>query len=243
MAEILSTKADKSYVDTELTKYVTLATEQEITGLKHFTNGLSIGASKHRLYEQDGIVYFDGDLAVTGGITTYALGDRTPSTILDGLDIDENTLSKEGGKLSVIGGVGGASNWDELEGKPSWIGSTKPVYSWSEITDKPTTWSWNSITGKPTTLNGYGITDAYNKSESDNRFVNVSGDTMTGDLTIQRLTIGHSNEINSSDYVYLGYRDTINGVNVCFNNKPFTLYGMLEMMVMVVDWMLICWMD
>ena len=212
LAEILSNKADTSYVNTEFSKYVTLATEQDITAIKHFNSGLSVGDGKHRLYEQDGIVYFDGDLAVTGGITAFAKGDRTPSSILDGLIIDETTLSKEGGKLSVIGGVGGASNWDELEGKPSWIGDTKPVYSWSEITDKPTT------------LNGYGITDAYTKTESDNRFVNVSGDTMTGDLTIQRLTISHSNEINSSDYVYLGYRDTINGVNVCFNNKPFT-YG------------------
>ena len=212
LAEILSNKADISYVNSELTKYVTLATEQEITGSKHFINGLSVGASKHRLYEQDGIVYFDGDLAVTGGVTAFAKGNRTPSSILDGLIIDETTLSKDGGKLSVIGGVGGASNWDELEGKPSWIGDTKPSYVWSEIG------------GKPTTLGGYGITDAYTKTESDNRFVNVSGDTMTGDLTIQRLTISHSNEINSSDYVYLGYRDTINGVNVCFNNKPFT-YG------------------
>ena len=139
LAEILSNKADTSYVNSELSKYVTLATEQDITAIKHFNSGLSVGASKHRLYEQDGIVYFDGDLAVTGGVTAYAQGSRTPSTILDGLVIDETTLSKEGGKLSVIGGVGGASNWDELEGKPSWIGDTKPVYLWSEITDKPTT--------------------------------------------------------------------------------------------------------
>lgn len=99
-----------------------------------------------------------------------------------------------------------------------------PVDGYITIPDYPTELAWAKIIGKPTTLAGYGITDAYTKTESDNRFVNVSGDTMTGDLTIQRLTIGHSNEINSSDYVYLGYRDTINGVNVCFNNRPFT-YG------------------
>ena len=212
LAEILSTKADKSYVDTELTKYVTLATEQTIDGLKHFTNGLTVGVNKHKLYEQDGIIYLNGDLAVTGGITTYALGDRTPSTILDGLNIDENTLSKEGGKLSVIGGVGGASNWDELEGKPSWIGDTKPSYAWSEIGNKPTT------------LGGYGITDVYTKTDSDNRFVNVSGDTMTGDLNIQKIIIGKSNEINSTDTLFLAYRNTPQGVNICNNNAPLT-YG------------------
>ena len=170
LAEILSTKADKSYVDSELEKYVTLSTEQEITGLKHFINGLSVGSSKHRIYEQDGVVYLDGDLAVTGGVTAYALGDRTPSTILDGLIIDETTLSKEGGKLSVIGGVGGASNWDDLEGKPDWIGATKPTYNWSEIL------------AKPTTLAGFGITDAYNKSESDGRYLYNYSNGYSGDV-------------------------------------------------------------
>lgn len=249
LAEILSNKADTTYVNSELSKYVTLDTEQSINGQKTFVktiyqgsslanrraisfvdtsnnaifadikgrtifrgnllsfqlvngtdiakindNGLYVGnviesnssvksldlyINGVHLYKENDVLFLDGDLAVTGGVTAYAQGSRTPSTILDGLIIDETTLSKESGKLSVIGGVGGASNWDELEGKPnwigdtkpsyvwseigekpSWIGSTKPVYSWSEITNKPTTWSWNSITDKPTTLGGYGITDA-----------------------------------------------------------------------------------
>ena len=42
--------------------------------------------------------------------------------------------------------------------------------------------SWSAITGKPTTLSGYGITDAYTKTDSDSRYVNVSGDTMVGSL-------------------------------------------------------------
>ena len=41
-----------------------------------------------------------------------------------------------------------------------------------------------SLTDKPTTLAGYGITDAYTKTDSDSRYVNVYGDTMTGRLTI-----------------------------------------------------------
>lgn len=45
--------------------------------------------------------------------------------------------------------------------------------------------SWSNITsGKPTTLSGYGITDAYTKNASDSRYVNVSGDTMTGMLKV-----------------------------------------------------------
>ena len=60
--------------------------------------------------------------------------------------------------------------WDAITGKPVWIGSSKPTYTWSEINKKPTT------------ISGYGITDAYTKTESDGRYVNTTGDTMTGTL-------------------------------------------------------------
>ena len=60
--------------------------------------------------------------------------------------------------------------WDTITGKPVWIGSSKPTYTWSEINEKPTT------------ISGYGITDAYTKTESDRRYVNTTGDTMTGTL-------------------------------------------------------------
>ena len=40
------------------------------------------------------------------------------------------------------------------------------------------------ITNKPTTLSGYGITNAYTKGQSDSRYVDVTGDTMTGALTV-----------------------------------------------------------
>ena len=40
----------------------------------------------------------------------------------------------------------------------------------------------------PTTLSGFGITDAYTKTASDTRYVNVTGDTMTGGLNINQDT-------------------------------------------------------
>ena len=61
-------------------------------------------------------------------------------------------------------------DWGIITGKPSWIGSSKPTYAFSEIT------------GKPTTLAGYGITDAYTKTQADGRYVKKSGDAMTGVL-------------------------------------------------------------
>lgn len=42
--------------------------------------------------------------------------------------------------------------------------------------------AFSEVTSKPTTLAGYGITDAYTKTDADSRYVNISGDTMTGHL-------------------------------------------------------------
>lgn len=93
--------------------YAHLALEETFTGLKHFSVGVTVGAGKHKLYEKDGVVYFDGDLAVTGGITQYALGDTPVSTIMDGVATDNVTIKKENGKLVVIGG--GGSSFDSAE--------------------------------------------------------------------------------------------------------------------------------
>lgn len=67
-------------------------------------------------------------------------------------------------------------SWSEVTNKPSWIGSTAPVYSWDDIEDKPTIFttnlasisdlhsSWDALlkAQKPSTLAGYGITDGVN---------------------------------------------------------------------------------
>ena len=50
--------------------------------------------------------------------------------------------------------------------------------------------TWGDLTSHPTTLAGYGITDAYTKSQSDGRYVKKSGDTMTGTLEIRTAGIG-----------------------------------------------------
>lgn len=52
--------------------FVTINTEQKITALKHFTAGLSVGESKKKIYEKNGVVYIDADVAVTGAMTFYA---------------------------------------------------------------------------------------------------------------------------------------------------------------------------
>lgn len=189
-----------------LTDYVTKSGAQDITGIKSFINGLNIGdilVKKH----SDGVVELDGDLILTGSLTMYAQGSHTASRMVDALPIDNTTLSKEGGVLSVIGGVGGGSvdgiilngttySPDEatklitLPNYPTTLPASD-VYSWAKQPNKPS-YSFSELSSHPTTLGGYGITDAYtkheinttvySKSECDEFFVNKAGDTMTGKL-------------------------------------------------------------
>jgi hypothetical protein len=151
-------------------------------------------------------------LVTAYGVTMYAGADVQVPSIYEGLPIDGVTIQWVDGKLVATGGKGTANGivvngntytpnedgiitlpnyptsleWDNISGKPSWIGSTKPYYSWDEIGGKPsvfpTNWenvsdkpSWigatkptydfSEIQNKPTTIAGYGITDAYTKND------------------------------------------------------------------------------
>ena len=157
-----------------LADYVTKSGAQDITGIKSFINGLNIGdilVKKH----SDGVVELDGDLILTGSLTMFAQGSHTASTILDALPIDETTLSKEDGVLSVIGGVGGDSvdgiilngttyspneetKLITLPNYPTTLPASD-VYSWAKQPNKPS-YSFSELSSHPTTLGGYGITDA-----------------------------------------------------------------------------------
>lgn len=174
-----------------LADYVTKSGAQDITGIKSFINGLNIGdilVKKH----SDGVVELDGDLILTGSLTMFAQGNHTASTILDALPIDNTTLSKEGGVLSVIGGVGGGSvdgiilngttySPDEttklitLPNYPTTLPASD-VYSWAKQPNKPS-YSFGELSSHPTTLSGYGITDAYTKTDADSRYFRHIGDT------------------------------------------------------------------
>ena len=92
-------------------KYVTIDTEQEITALKHFTAGLSVGESKKKIYEENGVVYIDADVAVTGAMTFYASAGRSVSTIMDAVAVDGITIKKENNVLKAVSGAG--SSFDE----------------------------------------------------------------------------------------------------------------------------------
>lgn len=165
-------------------EFVTINTEQEITALKHFTAGLSVGESKKKIYEENGVVYIDADVAVTGAMTFYATAGRTVSTIMDAVTVDGITIKKENNVLKAVSGTG--SSFDENAMWSALSGSTTEQINKSHLTTALTgyaTESWvtsKNYAVKATTLAGYGITDAYTKTESDNKYPAKTGSGASG---------------------------------------------------------------
>lgn len=103
----------KSEVNEQLKRFVTLDTEQEITAVKHFIEGVTIGSNKHKFYEKDGVLWLEGDIAITGGVTTYATENVDVSTIMDGVAVDEITITKGNDNVLRIKDAGAGSSFDE----------------------------------------------------------------------------------------------------------------------------------
>lgn len=291
LAEILATKADRRYVDST---FVTLATKQTITGEKTFSSVLNTAAIKAsgaitapslavsdwvtiagiKLRKlEDGALMLEGNLALTGALTMYASNGQSFDTIYDGLPIDNDTIywQEVDGSRVLKAREGSGSSFDKSAMWTALAGSTTEQINKSHLTTaltgyateswvsgknyavkattlagygitdginavsvtgtgnavtaasisghtltltKGSTFSfsghkhaWSDITsGKPTTLSGYGITDAYTKSEADSRYINASGDTMTGDLYFKNSSYPFFNKSNS----YAFYNVAIN---------------------------------
>lgn len=165
--------------------YVTIAKTQDVTGVKNFTAGVQFGGLP--MYKsKDDTVYLDANLVVRGAVTMYGMNTTTSPSIFSALPIDGTTIGRnERGELYVIGGGGSGGGgvadsvaWSNVANKPTWITDTKPKYSYSEILDTPDLSVYavkssvdNALSGKAdkaTTLAGYGITNAYTKSEVNN---------------------------------------------------------------------------
>lgn len=146
--------------------FVDKTTEQEISAPKIFSQGIKIGDIAFYKHP-DGYVYLDETLVLKGGVVMYGNGSgvEVPS-IFESLPIDNYTIKRDGNgalyvdetALSVSGGGGGgvadSVYWINVIGKPSWIGSTKPTYKYSEIEEKPDLSVYAKLSDIPS-LNGY----------------------------------------------------------------------------------------
>ena len=132
-SEILQTPDLSVYaLASDLAKYVTLAGDETIKGLKNFTKGLQIdglGITK----SQDDVIYLDANLVVRGGITMYAEGEVNIPSIIDSLPIasttakgiaafNPNDFSVVDGYVSFIGSTG-INTLGELANVGSWADS------------------------------------------------------------------------------------------------------------------------
>ena len=125
----------------------------------------------HLTIHADGSVIIDADLIVKGGITMFANeGKYTPSTITDAVNIDNNTLVRVNGVIMLNpdiefgGGVADSVAWKNIDGVPTWITDSKPVYKYTEIDGTPDL----SVYALKTSLANY---------------LPLVGGTLTGELT------------------------------------------------------------
>ena len=101
--------------------------------------------------------------------------------------------------------------------------------------------AFSEVTSKPTTLAGYGITDAYTKTDADSRYVNVSGDTMTGSLNFANNiwnNVGDDAAIGDHNVAgHIGIK-ALNSANpgIAFYNNSTTNVGKLTVNGTTLQW-------
>ena len=101
--------------------------------------------------------------------------------------------------------------------------------------------AFSEVTSKPTTLAGYGITDAYTKTDADSRYVNVSGDTMTGFLNFANNiwnNVGDDAAIGDHNVAgHIGIK-ALNSANpgIAFYNNSTTNVGKLTVNGTTLQW-------
>lgn len=204
-------------------EFVTINTEQEITALKHFTAGLSVGESKKKIYEENGVVYIDADVAVTGAMTFYASAGRSVSTIMDGVTVDEETITKGSDNVLRIKNAGAGSSFDENAMWSALSGSSDNQINKSHLTtalDGYATRNWvieNYATKSELSAVSNKLNDFLEGSDTDN-IINkwkeleafLSGMAETDNLAEILETKADKKYVDST-FVTLGTKQTITG--------------------------------
>jgi hypothetical protein len=110
---------------------------------------------------------------------------KSAGTTYASIALDNGNITTSG---TVTASGGNSTNWNT-------------AYSWGN----------HASAGYLTSLPSHNHDDRYyTESESDSRFVNVSGDTMTGTLTVPNLTIGSGSKIKFANNDYIRYDDGAN---------------------------------
>lgn len=133
-------------------------------------------------------------------------------------------------------------NWDNLEGKPSWAEGEE--ITWDDITDPPDIVNDVHVMG-----DGNAVVDAsydggililtkgtisagtsgITQSEADGRYVNVSGDTMTGDLNVTGHTVNAQTvDVTNVEALQINISGNTNNNAINVNNGGVTAKAFYE---------------
>lgn len=194
-------------------EFVTINTEQEITALKHFTAGLSIGSAKKKIYEKNGVLYIDSNVAITGALTMYATDGQSVSSIYDGLPIDNDSIYWETVEGSRVLKAKGGSSFDENAMWSALSGSSNNQINKSHLTDAlagyATTEALNSVSNKLNDfLEGSDTDNIINKWKELEAF--LSGMAETDNLAEILKTKADRSYVDST-FVTLATKQTITG--------------------------------
>jgi hypothetical protein len=108
-------------------------------------------------------------------------------------DVGQTFILKTDGSTVLV-------NWQQLQtptdavssvfGRVGVVTAQNNDYTFAQINKSTssladiTTRNFSDLQNKPTTISGYGITDAYNKTETDGKYLLNTTDTLTGSLTV-----------------------------------------------------------
>jgi hypothetical protein len=107
--------AKQSDVTEEFKKYVTLSTDQSVTGIKNFVNGIKVGGTLVSYNASKNAFIFPANAIFEGGVAWNSKLDGFDiPTIMDAVIVDGDTIVKENGVLKVNGDVSGGINETQL---------------------------------------------------------------------------------------------------------------------------------
>lgn len=183
---------------TEFTNIVHAIPQKPFESLSIGANGLTLynGDKSAKFYIKDGVLFLDGDLAVTGGITMYA-SNGVASGMIDQVYavLDPTIFSKQGDYITIKDDIGGGTvkavkvgstqydpDSDGIISLPDY--PTVTTLEWDNILNKPSsfipsahTHAISEITNLQTTLDGKAA------ASHTHSYLPLSGGTMTGIIT------------------------------------------------------------
>lgn len=187
--------------------------------------------------------FSDNTLTITKGTIEGGGSDGNNYPTAIGLTYSNGTLEvsvDRNGMGSITDNI--AINWDTLYGKPSWAESKE--ITWDDITDPPAmvndvhvSGSGNAVVnasyeGGILTLTKGTIsagTSGITQSEADGRYVNISGDTMTGDLNVTGHTVNAQTvDVTNVEALQINISGNTNNNAINVNNGGVTAKAFYE---------------